>query len=167
MVSHPELGSDPSIGSGWDSGRDIRYANFSLNMQNNKNKGCRSHRYRYRFGSGGLYRYRFATASTVPVPLQRGTGTSLRICPEMADFTIFHVLFFHNSLLFHPSLEFNMESLQTTPQTLLISQRIQRFIPKFTQTLQNLGIVKDSISTYYQLGIFNPTSLKSRVRMYS
>ena len=46
---------------------------------------------------------------------------------------IFHSLFFHNSLLFHPSSKTNMESLQTTPQTLLISQRIQEFIPKFTK----------------------------------
>ena len=69
----------------------------------------------------------------------------------MADFTNFHAFFFHNSLLFHSSSKINMESLQTTPQTLLISQRIQRFKPKFTQILQNLGIGKDSLSTYYQL----------------
>ena len=57
------------------------------------------------------YRYCFATASVVPVPLQRGIGTGLRFCPEMAEFTIFHALFFHKSLLLHPSSKTNMESL--------------------------------------------------------
>ena len=148
--------------------------NFSLNTQNNKNRGYRSHRYRYRFGSGGRYRYRLGA---VPVPFFyciSATGTAPKgyryRFPNLSRngrFHHFHALFFHNSLLFHSSSKLNMESFQTTPQTLLISQRIQIFKPKFTQILQNLGIVKDSISTYYQLGIFNPTSLKSRVRMYS
>ena len=71
---------------------------------------------------------------------QKGTGTSLRFCQEMAEFTIFHALFFHNYLLFHPSSKTNMESLQTTPQTLLISQRIQGFIPKFSKLYKTIHL---------------------------
>ena len=35
---------------------------------------------------------------SLPVPVQVS-----EICPEMVYFTIFHALFFHNSLLMHPS----------------------------------------------------------------
>ena len=127
---------------------------LALIRKNNKNRGYRDHRYRYRFdrywyrfGSGGRYRYQFgryryhfASASVVPVPLQRGTDTGFRICPEMAEFTIFHALFFQKSLIFHSSSKINMEPLQTTLQTLLISQRIQGFIPKFTQLYKTLEL---------------------------
>ena len=136
--------------------------------KNSKNKGCRDHLYRYssdlyryssdlyryRFGSGGLYRYRFrlyryrfrlyryslATASPVLVQIQRCTSIGLRNLPINGNFTIFHALFFHSSLLFHSSSKINMKSLQTIPQLLLISQRIQRFIPKFTQFYKTLEL---------------------------
>ena len=122
--------------------------------KNSKNKGCRDHLYRYssdlyryRFGSGGLYRYRFrlyryslATASPLLVQIQRCTSIGLRNLPINGNFTIFHALFFHSSLLFHSSSKINMKSLQTIPQLLLISQRIQGFIPKFTQFYKTLEL---------------------------
>ena len=126
-----------------------RYANYSLIMQKYQKQGLQElvvpvlvptdskGRYRYRFG---WYRYRFSTASMVPVPPQRGTGTGLRFCREMAEFTIFHALFFHNSLLFHSSSKTNMESLKATPPTLLISQSIQGFILKFTKLYKTLEL---------------------------
>ena len=122
--------------------------------KNSKNRGYRNHLYRYssdlyryRFDFGGLYRYRsrlyrysLATASPIPVQVQRCTGTSLQNFPINGVFTIFHALIFHNSLLFHSSSRINMKSFQTTPQLLLISQRIQGFIPKFTQFYQTLEL---------------------------
>ena len=103
----------------------------------------------------------------VPVQVQGVPVQVPRKCQEMVYFTIFHALLFHTSLLFHSSSKINMKSLQTTPQILLISQRIQGFIPKFTQFYQTLEFLKDSIFNYDQLGIFNQTSLNSRVRMCS
>ena len=82
----------------------------------------------------------FSSASVIPVPPLFGTGTKVRFCPEMAEFTLFHSPFFHNSLLFHPSSKTNMESLQTTPQTLLISQIIQGLILKFTKLYKTIQI---------------------------
>ena len=76
----------------------------------------------------------------VPVPPLFGTSTKLQFCPEMAEFSLFHSPFFHNSLLLHPSSKTNMESLQTTPQTLNCSQRIQGFIPKFTQLYKTMEL---------------------------
>ena len=70
-----------------------------------------------------------------PVPVQVS-----EICQEIVYFTIFHALFFHNSLLIHPSSKTNMESLPTTPQTLLICKRILGFIPKFTQFYKTLEL---------------------------
>ena len=57
-----------------------------------------------------LYRY---NSKGIPVQVSE-------ICPEMVNFTIFHALFFPNSLLFHSSSKINMKSLQKTPQIPLI-----------------------------------------------
>ena len=72
---------------------------------------------------------------SAPVPVQ-----VYEICLEIVYFTIFHALFFHNSLLIHPSSKTNMESLPTIPQTLLICKRILGFIPKFTQFYKALEL---------------------------
>ena len=58
--------------------------------------------YRYHLASVRWYRYHPCS----------GTGTTLRDCPEMADFAIFHSLFFHKSLILHPTSKTTMESLQ-------------------------------------------------------
>ena len=118
----------------------------------------------YRYMSD-LYRYMLAKNDQNPNctgTCSGCTGTCHRKLPIMCIFSHFSCTFFHRSLLLHPSSKTNMESLQTTPPN-TFRQRIQRF----TQFYQKFGIVKDSIFNYDQLGIFNQTSLNSRVRMCS
>ena len=117
-----------------------RYANYSLIMQKYQKQGLQGLVVLVPLYSipvsNRFWRVVPVSLWVVPVPICHyisGTGTGLRFCPEMVEFTIFLALFFHNSLLFHPSSKTNMESLQTTSQTLLISQRIQGFIPKLTK----------------------------------
>ena len=121
----------------------LKYENWS--EQENQSRV-----YRYR---SNMYRYMLATNDQNP----KGTGTCSRCTgtchpkmPRMCIFSHFSCTFIHKSLLMHPSSKTNMESLPTTPQTLLVCKRILGFIPKLHPILQILGIVKDSISTHYQ-----------------
>ena len=94
-------------------------------------------------GTGSVLEGCTGTVWAVPVQFcycitYTGTGSKVyryrfRNLPRNGNFTIFQAFFFHNSLLLHPLSKTNMESLKTTSPILLISQRIQGFIPKFTQ----------------------------------
>ena len=96
--------------------------------------------YQYHLASVRWYRYRPCS----------GTGTTLRDCPEMVDFAFFHSLFFHKSLIFHPTSKTNMESLQNNSTNTYNggldflkpnpSQRIQGFIPKFTNLYKTIEL---------------------------
>ena len=109
------------------SGTDTTLVGTGTNLVLHVGTGTTLSWYRYHFGSGEWYRYHFAL---VPVPfgsIRRylyhrcsGTDTTLRDCTEMAYFALFHSLFFHNSLLFHPTSKPTWNPSKTTPQTLII-----------------------------------------------
>ena len=100
---------------------------------------------------------------TVPVHVQGVPVHVTKNCPECVFSPIFKALssIDHSYYILHQKLTWNPS--KQLPPILLIRQTLQRF----TQFYQKFAIVKDSIFNYDQLGIFNQTSLNSRVRMCS